>query len=86
MSLQNHGRRYTVTSRVGAATPAVSRFAEPESALDHFENMLYASEHSDPAVRQHLRTLTAVLMKGALGFEVLDPDLNGSVSITITTA
>lgn len=84
MSLQNSSRRYTVTSRVGAATPAVARFAEPEAALGHFENMLYASDHDSPEVRKHLRTLTAALMKGALGFEVLDPDLNGSVSITIT--
>lgn len=78
-------RHYTITTRTGPHAPSSARFGEPEAALGHFENMLYASEHSDAAVRRHLLTLTAVLMKGGTSYTVMDPDLNGSVEISITT-
>lgn len=78
-------RRYTVTSWAGAHAPSVAAFADAELALDHFENLLHVSGHTDPVVRQHLSTFTAALMKGTHGFTVMDPDLNGAVEISIST-
>lgn len=78
-------RSFTVTARQGKDSVSTAVFGDPETALIHFENMLSASGHSDTAVAGHLRTLTAVLMQGAQGYTVLDPDLKGSMEIVITT-
>lgn len=79
------GRRYSVRSRTGRGVDSTAAFADAEHALIHFENLLAASGHSETAVAGHSRTLTVVLMKGGTGYTVLDPDLNGSVEIVITT-
>lgn len=76
-------RKYIVASRQGASQPGEAAFGDAEHALIHFENMLAASGHSDTAVAGCLRTLTAALLKGGSGYTVMDPDLNGSVSISI---
>lgn len=78
-------RKYSVISRSGRTADSTAVFGDPEPALIHFENMLTASGHSDTATAGHLRTLTVVLMQGSQGFTVMDPDLNGSMEIVITT-
>jgi hypothetical protein len=79
-------RKYTVTQRnAEGKVITATHFEEPVEALGNFQSSLRTANHSDRTVEQHLRALTVALMKGGTGLEVLDPGLNGSISITITT-
>lgn len=78
-------RRYVIEQYTGGARkPLTSTTHEdPEDALNNFTSLLSAAGHDEWHIRKQLHTWTAALMKGANGFAVLDPDLKGSVEISI---
>lgn len=81
------GRRYTVTQRNGAGkTVTEVKYPEPQQALDQFKRSLQGAGHDERKVQHFLTVWTLTLMRGAQGYEVLDPGLSGSTSIRITTA
>jgi hypothetical protein len=82
----DNGRRYTVIQRNADMKPITTvHYKEPKVALEQFERCLHGAHHLPKKVAQHLTTWTLLLMQGAQGYEVLDPGLQGSISITITT-
>lgn len=86
MSDRDSGRRYTVTQRNGSGkTITESKHENPEAALGQFRRSLQDAGYAEAGVAHFSDVLTATLMRGARGYEVLDPDFKGSTSITITT-
>jgi hypothetical protein len=79
-------RIYTVTQR-DAALKVLTRtqHAGAAEAMTNWCTLLLVAGHSPDAVGSLMETWTQVLMAGGQGYEVLDPDLQGSVSIWITT-
>jgi hypothetical protein len=77
-------RRYVVSAqRGGSRKPVLSvKYDNPEDALNSFVAALAGAGHGDAAVAKHMRALTTVLLQGARGMAVLDPDLQGSVEIS----
>lgn len=77
-------RQYTVTQR-NSAGKVITRatYARPEEAFSSFVSALADVGHDEHRLRLHHQALTVALMKGADGMEVLDPGLQGSVSIDI---
>ena len=87
MTGNDSGRRYTVTQRDGTGKVITEvRYEDPSVALSQFRRCLQGAGHDERKLLHFLRTWTCMLMQGADGFEVLDPGLNGSISIRITTA
>ena len=79
-------RRYYIDQRNAAGKLVVGvAYTEAHEALASFAAALYGAEHLDPAVNEHLKTWTVVLMSGGTSMNVLDPDLQGSIEIHITS-
>lgn len=79
------GRLQTVTILQPDGRPvAVTRCDRPEDAIDQFRGALQGAGHHDTKVEHHLATWIRVAGQGQASYEVLNPDLQGSVRISIT--
>lgn len=79
-------RRYAVTQRDGTGKVITEvKYHETGQALEQFRRSLRGAGHDERKVEHFLKVWTSTLMQGAQGYEVLDPGLQGSISITITT-
>ena len=79
------GRRYTVTQRNSDGKVATQvKYPTPDQALTQFTRSLMGAGHTEAKVEQYLKAWTYILMRGGNGYEVLDPGLNGSISITVS--
>ena len=86
MTGHDNGRRYTVTQRGKDLKVITStEHKDPLDALGNFLNLLSVAGHSPAKVQHYLVTWAVLLMSGSGSYEVLDQDLNGAVSIRMTT-
>lgn len=72
-----------VTTKRMGRTSTETRVERAADALELFEAGLAAAGHSDATVRRRVRNWTQHLMDGIKAYEVMDPDLAGSVEISI---
>ncbi|QWY82812.1 hypothetical protein PP641_gp072 [Arthrobacter phage SilentRX] len=73
----------TVTTKRMGKISTETRVEEAADALAMFESGLAAAGHSDGTIRRRVREWTMHLMGGVHAYEVIDPDLRGSVEISI---
>lgn len=75
-------RQHTVTVlNPDGSTAAASHWDTPEEALEQFSAALRLAGHVEQRVQHHLKAWTRAQWRDALGYEALNPDLQGSVRI-----
>lgn len=78
-------RGFIVTIRENGRTVTETRTEDAPSALSLFEAGMLDAGHTSGGISRRLAGWTRHLMDGVTSYEVMDPDLNGSVSISIIT-
>lgn len=79
------GRLHTVTILQPDGRPvAVIRCDRPEDALEQFRQALHGAGHHAMKVEHHLGIWKQMAGQGQASYEALNPDLRGSVRISIT--
>lgn len=73
--------KITITQHSASVTQTKTSYTDPEEALHAWEELLMAAGHANSGA--YVLTLAAVLMKGGTGYAVPDPDLKGSIEISI---
>lgn len=74
---------FTVTIRDNGRTVTETKTEDAPSALSLFTAGMVDAGHTSGGVSRRLAGWTRHLMDGITSYEVMDPDLNGSVSIEI---
>lgn len=72
-----------VLNRDGTAF-TITHCDRPKDALAQFRGALQGAGHNDQKVEHHLSIWTRMLGQGQTVYEVLNPDLQGSVRISTT--
>lgn len=78
-------RRFTVAARRGNTPVMEVRYDNAGDALRSWRSALAGAGHDERKIQGSSERWTLSLMDGVNGFTVLDPDLHGSVSISIRT-
>lgn len=81
-------RTYTIAQYKGdSRKPVVSvTYDNPEDALLSYAAAIVGAGHDDSVIPLQMRTWAAVLMAGGQALTLLDPDLSGWISISITVS
>lgn len=79
------GREYSVAVLKSDGTAfATTHWAAAGAALEQFEASLQLAAHPSQRVQHHLSAWKAALGRGQASYEVLNPDLSGSIRISVT--